>query len=133
MLKNGFYQRKKLKYKNNKTLYQKSAVLRLLQVWSNLKKKTFCFAWTKNDNLRVLLYKYVKRGQKRLKKWTLSKQKLTYMNNKFFYQKSTGLRFLPVWYNLKKKKILISAKNDRFWVLLRKNLKFRPFCDFKRV
>ena len=32
MLKNGFYQRKKLKYKNNKTFYQKSAELRLLQV-----------------------------------------------------------------------------------------------------
>ena len=32
------------------------------------------------------------KGQKRLKKWTLPKQKLTYINNKPFYQKSAGLR-----------------------------------------
>ena len=41
MLKNGFYQRKKLKYKNNKTFYQKFAGLRLLQGRSNLKKNFF--------------------------------------------------------------------------------------------
>ncbi len=29
-------------------------------------------------------------------KWTLPKQKLKYINNKTFYQKSAGLRFLPV-------------------------------------
>ena len=63
-----FIKKKKLKYKNNKTFYQKSAELRLLHVWSNLKKKTFFFLWTKNDKLWVLLYKHVKRGQKRLKK-----------------------------------------------------------------
>ena len=60
--------KKKLKYKNNKTFYQNSAELRLLQVWSNSKKKIVFLLWTKNDNLLVLLYKYVKRGQKRLKK-----------------------------------------------------------------
>ena len=60
--------KQKLKYKNNKTFYQKSAGLRLLQGWPNLTKKIFFLHWTKNDNLWVLLYKYVKRGQKRLKK-----------------------------------------------------------------
>ena len=100
----------------------------------DLIEKKFFFALDQNDNLWVLLYKHVKRGQKRLKKWTLPKQKLKYINSKTFYQKSTGLRFLPVWYNLKKKKaILILAKNDRFWVLLRKKIKFRPFFDSKRV
>ena len=39
MLKNGFYQKKKLKYKNNKTFYQKSAPLRFFTI---LRKKYFC-------------------------------------------------------------------------------------------
>ena len=37
-----------------------------------------------------------KKGAKKAEKWTLSKQKLKYINNKTFYQKSAELRFLPV-------------------------------------
>jgi hypothetical protein len=40
--------------------------------------------------------KGAKKAKKRLKKCTLPKQKLKYINNKTFYQKSAGLRFLPV-------------------------------------
>jgi hypothetical protein len=40
--------------------------------------------------------KKTKKDQKKAKKWILLKQKLKYKNNKTFYQKSAGLRFLPV-------------------------------------
>jgi hypothetical protein len=101
MLKNWFYQRKKLKYKNTKTFYQKSAGLRLLQVWSNLKKKKF-FAVDQKWQLLSSFIQACENGATNAKKWTLPKQKLKYINNKTFDQKSAGLRFLPVWYNLKK-------------------------------
>ena len=45
------------------------------------------------------------KGTKKAKKMDFAQTKTDiYMNNKSFYQKSAGLRFLPVWYNLKKKK-----------------------------
>ena len=78
MLKNGFYQRKKLKYK----------------------KKNFFFTLDQNTQLMSSFIqareKGAKKAKKGLKKWTLPKQKLKYINNKTFYQKSAGLRFLPV-------------------------------------
>jgi hypothetical protein len=40
--------------------------------------------------------KGAQKAEKRRKKWTLPKQKLTYINNKTIYQKSAALRFLPV-------------------------------------
>ena len=36
------------------------------------------------------------KGTKKAKKMDIAKQKQTYINNKAFYQKSAGLRFLPV-------------------------------------
>ena len=67
MLKNGFYQRKKLKYKNNKTFYQKSAGLRLLQVWSNL-KKNFYFALDQKWQLMSSFIQAREKGAKKAKK-----------------------------------------------------------------
>ena len=62
MLKNGFYQRKKLKYKKNKTFYQKFAGLRLLQVWSNLKNKNLFFALDQKWQLMSSFIQSAKKG-----------------------------------------------------------------------
>ena len=73
-------------YKNNKTFYQKSAELRLLEGWPNLKKKKFIFALGPKMTTYEFFYTSTwKGGKKRLKKWTLPKQKLKYINNKTFY------------------------------------------------
>ena len=45
------------------------------------------------------------KGAKQAKKMDIAQTKTDiYINNKAFYQESAGLRFLPVRYNLKKKK-----------------------------
>ena len=45
------------------------------------------------------------KGAKKAKKWTLPKQKVTYINNEVFYQKTAGLRFYQCDTIKKKKKI----------------------------
>ena len=62
------FTKKKLKYKNNKTFYQKSAGLRLLQVWSNLKKTIFVFALDQKWQLMSSFIQAREKGAKKAKK-----------------------------------------------------------------
>ena len=66
--KNGFCQKKELKYKNKKAFYQKSVSLRFLQFWKNLKKDNFCLFLTKNAFCEDVLQKFVEKGVKKQKK-----------------------------------------------------------------
>ena len=74
MLKNGFCQRKMLKYKNNKTFYQKSAGLHLLQGWYNL-KKFLVFALDQKWQLMSAFIQVREKGAKKAKKMDFAKTK----------------------------------------------------------
>ena len=60
--------KQKLKYKNNKTFYQKSAGLRLLQGRSNLKKKIVFFALDQKWQLMSDFIQVREKGAKTAKK-----------------------------------------------------------------
>ena len=62
-----FIKKIKIKYKNNKTFYQKSAGLRLLQVWSNFKKNCF-FALDQKWQLMSSFIQAREKGTKKAKK-----------------------------------------------------------------
>ena len=60
--------------------------------------------WTKNDNLPVLLYKYVKRGQKRLKKMDFAQTKTDIHEQQIILSKIRWVTFFTSVIQFKKKK-----------------------------
>ena len=61
--------KKKLKYKNNKTILSKIGLLTFFTILIKLKKKKVFLFWTKMAPFRVLLQRHVKKGAKKPKKW----------------------------------------------------------------
>ena len=121
--------KKKLRYKNNKTFYQKIVLLRVFAILINFKKNIFFFSfWTKNDTCEDILQKYAKRGVKKPKKWILPPKKLKYKKNKLFYQKIRLATFFTTLINFKKKTFFhFRQKMTPVRIFYKKKTKFHPF------